>query len=176
MEIEAKILEIDPKKIINHLEQMGAIKVFDGEVCSFFYDTPAGEISKRKDLLRLRRIGKDVVLTYKQFIVDNKVKQREEYEVEIGNLEQMDCILRSLGFVVTEKVLKKRVSFKIDNTRVDIDVHLENYSYIPPLLEIEAPNVGEINKLAVELGYSSNNLLAWDFFDLARYYLAKNPK
>ncbi len=176
MEIEAKILDVDPKKTINYLKRTGAIRVFDGEICTFFYDTPTGAISKRKDLLRLRRIGKDVTLTYKRYIRNKKVKIREEYETEVGNLEEMDLILRSLGFQVTEKMLKKRVSFKTESARVDIDVHLENYSFIPPLLEIEAKDEETINKLAGQLGFSSVDLLAWDFFEVARYYLAKTPE
>jgi predicted adenylyl cyclase CyaB len=98
MEIEAKILNIDPRKIINILTQIGAVRIFDGEIYTLFYDTPAGAISKRKDLLRLRRIGNEVILTYKRYVSNKNVKMREEYETEVGNLEEMDLILRSLGF------------------------------------------------------------------------------
>jgi adenylate cyclase, class 2 len=176
MEIEAKILNIDPRKIINILTQIGAVRIFDGEIYTLFYDTPAGAISKRKDLLRLRRIGKEVILTYKRYVSNKNVKMREEYETEVGNLEEMDLILRSLGFQATEKMRKKRVSFKAENARVDIDVHLENYSFIPPLLEIEAKDEEAITKLAEELGFSSEDLSTWDFFEVARHYLDKTPK
>jgi adenylate cyclase class 2 len=176
MEIEAKILEVDPIKTIDYLERIGAVKVFDGEIYTLFYDTPTNDISKRKDLLRLRRMGNEVILTYKRYISDEKVKRREEYETNIGNLEEMDLILRSLGFQVTEKMIKKRVSFETESARVDIDVHLGNYSFIPPMLEIEAKDEETINKLAKGLGFSSEDLLAWDFFEVARYYLAKTPK
>ena len=176
MEIEAKILNIDPEKIINNLINIGAVKIFDGVIYTLFYDTPEGKLSKRKELLRLRRMGKEAILTYKRYVSNNSVKTREEYETKVGNLEKMDLILRSLGYQVTEKMSKKRVSYKTDSARVDIDVHLENYSFIPPLLEIEAKDEEAINKLARELGFLSTDLSTWDFFEVARHYLAKTPK
>jgi len=176
MEIEAKILNIDPEKAIKNLTTIGAVKIFDGEINTLFYDTPEGTLSKRKDLLRLRRIGKEVILTYKRYISNKNVKTREEYETEVGSLEKMDLILRSLGYQITEKMSKKRVSYKTESVRVDIDIHLENYSIIPPLLEIEAKDEDAINKLVVELGFSREDLSAWDFFEVARHYLAKTPK
>ena len=176
MEIEAKILNIDPEKAIKNLTTIGAVKIFDGEINTLFYDTPEGTLSKRKDLLRLRRIGKEVILTYKRYISNKNVKTREEYETEVGSLEKMDLILRSLGYQIIEKMSKKRVSYKTESVRVDIDIHLENYSIIPPLLEIEAKDEDAINKLVVELGFSREDLSAWDFFEVARHYLAKTPK
>ena len=176
MEIEAKILNIDPEKIINILRKIGTVKIFDGEIYTLFYDTPQGTLSKRKDLLRLRRMGKDVLLTYKRYVSNKNVKTREEYETKVGNLEKMNLILISLGYQVTEKMSKKRVSYKNDSARVDIDIYLKNYSFIPPLLEIEAKDEEAINKMARDLGFSSKDLSTWDFFEVSRHYLDNNSK
>ena len=53
-EIEVKILGIDRRKVEQTLTGLGAEKVFDGEIQTFFFDFKDGRIIKAKDVLRLR--------------------------------------------------------------------------------------------------------------------------
>ena len=176
MEVEVKILEVDPSRVIEKMEGVGARLIFSGDILTLYYDSPDGVIAKRRDLLRLRRVGDRSEITYKRFVSSVDLKIREEYETDVGSIEQLDKILGCLGFVETEKVVKKRVSYKTPNARVDIDVHLEKYSYIPPFLEIESDSKENIVELAGKLGYSDRDFKTLDFFDLAKYYpLRKEP-
>ncbi|HWX93436.1 MAG TPA: class IV adenylate cyclase [Terriglobales bacterium] len=62
------------------------------------YDLPGTPLRKRGDLLRLRKYGKDWVLTHKAKGTGGRHKTRVETETAIANGEKMDGILRALGF------------------------------------------------------------------------------
>ncbi len=171
MEIEAKILKVDRPKLMQRLESLGAKEVFDGEIYTLFYDTSDASISRRGDLLRLRKMGDKTYLTYKRHISDRTAKIRDEHETEVGSFEEVNSILTSLGFEVTETMHKHRTSYSFDGSRIEIDVHLDKYSYIPPLMEIEAASLEDIWEIAKKLGYKREKLKSWDFFKVADYYL-----
>lgn len=62
------------------------------------YDTNSGELKGRGEVLRIRRYGDIWKLTHKSRGTDARHKTREENETKIANGEQMDAILRSLGY------------------------------------------------------------------------------
>jgi adenylate cyclase class 2 len=169
-EIEVKVLEIDPMVLRNRLEALGAEKVFEGEVFTLFYDASDGSISKRGDLLRLRRMGDKVYLTYKHHVSDGAAKIRDEYETEVGSLEEVNSIFTFLGLHASETMRKHRTSFFLYGSRIEIDVHLDKYSYIPALMEIEAISMEDIWKVAEKLGYNREELKNWSFFEVAKHY------
>jgi adenylate cyclase class 2 len=170
MEIEVKILEVDPAEVSKKLAAIYALKIFEGNIHTNFYDTPNGSIKKRKDLLRLRAIDKTVILTHKKFKSNIGEKIRDEHETSVGNFDEMHSILEGLGYIVTLKMNKRRTSFKLPDAEVDIDIHLDEYASIPPLMEIEAKNGDVIEKVARDLGFSKNRFSTWDFFEVARHY------
>jgi predicted adenylyl cyclase CyaB len=170
MEVEAKILDIDPEKVVVTLERLGATKLFDGEMQTTFYDTPDEAIKKKKDLLRLRRHEEETTLTYKRHLTDGLEKVREEHETRVGSFDEMDSILRHLGYKPSLTMRKRRTSYQIFEARVEIDVHLDDFAFIPPLLEIEIDDDEILLKIAAALGYSKKNLVPWDFFTVARHY------
>jgi adenylate cyclase class IV len=63
-EIEAKILEVDPSRVRSTLAMLEAKKVFDDEMETFFFDLKTNSIANAKNVLRLRREGHQVVLTF----------------------------------------------------------------------------------------------------------------
>ena len=62
------------------------------------YDLPGTPLRKRGDLLRLRKYGKEWVLTHKSKGTVGRHKTRVETETAVANGEKMDEILRALGF------------------------------------------------------------------------------
>jgi adenylate cyclase class 2 len=62
------------------------------------YDLQGTPLRKRDDLLRLRKYGKDWVLTHKSKGMVGRHKTRVETETPVANGEKMDGILRALGF------------------------------------------------------------------------------
>ena len=120
-ELEVKILEVNRLKIEEILISLGAKKVFDGEIQTLLFDFKDGSIIKAKNVLRLRKEQDKIELTFKKVHITETAKLAEEYTVEVSNLETMKKILENIGLSIIENMTKHRVSYKIDNTRFDID-------------------------------------------------------
>ncbi len=175
-EIEAKILEINRSKVEETLKSLGAEKIFDGDIQTFFFDSKDGVIIKAKDVLRLRKEQNQIELTYKKVRFTQTAKVAEEYSVEVSNFDTMKKILENLGLNVIEKMEKHRISYKLDKSRFDIDCYLGDYSYIPEFLEIEAEDKDLIQKYAALLGFKASDCLPWSTNDVVQYYSSKKEK
>jgi adenylate cyclase class 2 len=169
-ETEVKILEVNREKIEKTLTELGAKKVFDGDIQTFFFDFEDGRIVKAKDVLRLRREAEKAELTYKKVRFTESTKIAEEYSVDISNLETMKVILKNLGLTVTESMEKHRVSYVLDDARFDIDRYFGSYAFIPEFMEIEAENIEAIRKHAKKLGFKAEDCLPWSTVELIQHY------
>jgi predicted adenylyl cyclase CyaB len=172
-EIEAKILEVNRLKVENILEELGARKVFDGEMETFLYDFEDGRIIKSGDVLRLRREEEKYVLTYKSVEKDKLAKTAEEYSVVVSDLVVMHEILRRLNLVMIDRILKRRVSYELNGARIDIDRYLEKFDYVPEFLEIEAVSVDAIHECARILGFKAEDCLPWSTAQVMEHYSKK---
>jgi adenylate cyclase, class 2 len=72
------------------------------------YDLPGGVLRARGELLRLRKYGDSWKLTHKGQGSAGRHKSRTEQETSVADGEQMDGILRSLGFAPTFRYEKFR--------------------------------------------------------------------
>jgi len=178
LEIEAKIIGIDKKKIEERLRKLGAHKVFDGIIDANIYDFPNKSIQSRKELLRLRLEGKKAVLTYKaraKGTSDKQAKQRNEYEVEVSDFRTMQKILEHIGVQSEGKshhYVKHRTSYHLGKTHIEIDT-LTLPVQVPTYLEIEAPSIKEIQRVAHLLGYGPEDCKAWTMRDVLVHYHKK---
>jgi len=175
-EIEVKILEINRKKVEQTLIGLGAEKVFDGEIQTFFFDFKDGRIVEAKDVLRLRKEQDKIELTYKKVHITQTAKKAEETTVEVSNLETMKKILENLGLSVRESMEKNRVSYKLDHVRFDIDRYFGSYDFIPEFMEIEAESTASIYKYAELLGFKKEDCLPWSTVELIQHYLGNRGK
>jgi adenylate cyclase class 2 len=169
-EIEAKILEINKQKVQTALLEMGARKTFDGEMEAYFYDFRDGSIIKAKNVLRLRREGDKVVLTYKYVAGTQEAKIAQEYSVDVSDLAVMQKILEALGFILIETMQKHRTSYELEGTHFDIDHYQGRYGHIPEFMEIEAESTALIHKYAEALGFKPEECLPWSTVQLIEYY------
>ncbi len=175
-EIEAKILEIDRKKMEHKIIELGASKIFDGNIQTLFFDFKDGTIIKAKDVLRLRKEQDKIELTYKKVRFTQTAKTADEYSVEVSELETMRKILENLGLSIFECMEKHRVSYRLDKVRFDIDRYFGSYAYIPEFMEIEAENVGLIHKYAAILGFKEEDCLPWSTTELIKHYSRNQGK
>ncbi len=175
-EIEAKILEINRAKVEETLFNLGAKKIFDGDVQTFFFDFQDGAIIKAKNVLRLRKEQNKIELTFKKVHINKTAKVAEEYSVEVSDFGIMQTILENLGVFVTESMEKHRVSYGLDQARFDIDCYYGDYAYIPEFLEIEAENTESIHKYAALLGFKAKDCLPWSTVQLINHYSTKKGK
>jgi predicted adenylyl cyclase CyaB len=172
-ETEVKILEIDRQKIEQTLFELGAKKVFEGEIQTIFLDFKDSQISKQESLLRLRKTSKKTELTYKKVKHKQTVKIAEEYTVEVSDLEMMLKILESLGLSTTGKMEKHRISYKLEKAQFDIDKYTGTYAFIPEFMEIEAEDIDQINKYVKLFGYNQINCLPWSTEEVIQHYSKK---
>lgn len=151
-EIELKILNIDRKKIIRKILSLGAKEGLEELIEERYYDTEAGDITNKKNMLRLREVGSKSELTYK----DGKIKNKdfliyEEIESLVGNFQAIDTILKKLGFKLIIERQKNRKSFLLNSLKVEI----HQYPKIPAWLELEGEKEAIYNMLE-KLGYEKS--------------------
>jgi adenylate cyclase class 2 len=170
MEIEAKILEINKRKVEERLVKLDSRKVFDGEMETFFYDFKDGSIVKSKNVFRLRRDNKNAILTYKIINGKRKAKIAEEYSVDVSDSGIMQKILEFLGLVLIESMRKHRTSYELEGAHFDIDCYLGKYSHIPEFLEIEADSIDSVYNYAKKLGFKAEDCLPWSTAQVIEHY------
>lgn len=134
-EIEVKILEIDVAAVQRKLNKLGAKKVLDEKLYALFFDTPDSRLHKHKELVRLRMIGKDAFLTFKRLRTKKRFKITDELETKVESFARMKSIIEGLGFRVTKRDTKRRISYTLHKSRIELDIHDD----IPAYLEIESP-------------------------------------
>jgi len=166
LEIEVKILEIDKEGVIGRLKELGAKKVFDGEILSVYFDFDDGRLGKEKKVLRLRKKESKVNLTFKKGVSEEKARVMEEYEFGVESFALMKKALNGLGLSVTHKLDKYRSSYVLNNIRFEID----SYPGIPTFLEIEAPSLDELKASIHKIGFSINDAKPYSIREVLEYY------
>jgi adenylate cyclase, class 2 len=153
-EIEAKVLGIDPDAVQLKLRELGAEKIFDGEVTSIQFDRGRGMLRRRGEQLRLRRMGETVTLTFKKATRRGRTRTSKEFEVEVSDFEMTKRIITSLEYRPALAITKTRISYKLGRVRYELDW----FPGLEPLIEIEAPSEGEVVRAAKRLGFDPKEL------------------
>lgn len=166
-EIEVKILEVNVEALEKRLFQLGAEKVFDGELDVIFYDFEDNWLEKRDQRLRLRKVGDETEFTFKQKVSRKASKIEDEYQVNVSNFEEMRSILEFMGMRQTRRYKKHRISYKIEQTRFEFDTLMLG---VPTFLEIEAETEKDIFLWMEKLGLQKEKALPWSGSDVLRHY------
>lgn len=169
-ELEVKILEVNPQEVIQQLENLGATKSFDGEMWAVFLDQPNGEISNRGDVLRIRREGADIRLTYKSHVSKEGIKEMEELETSVSDMEIALRIFQALGYEIIKQTRKFRTQYEWKGTHIVLDDYQDELSGIPVFVEIEALDSASLFETASMLGFSKGDCKSWNTYDLVQHY------
>ncbi|MEE9512891.1 MAG: class IV adenylate cyclase [Anaerolineales bacterium] len=145
MEIEVKFylrhLEDIRKRLIAHDARLIIDRVLERNLR---FDTIGRDLASKKHVLRLRQDNR-ATLTFKRPF--GQVEIREEFEIEIDDLESGRKILEALGYTVTTKYEKYRETYQIDSNQVMLD-ELPFGCFV----EIEGPSIESIRQLSDQLG------------------------
>jgi len=124
------------------------------------YDLRGQKLRKRGELLRLRKYGERWVLTHKAKGKSGRHKSRIELETRVENGEQMDAILRALGFTPTFRYEKYRAEWNDGRGHVALDeTPIGNFS------EIEGPPRW-IDRMARALGIAPAHYITQTYAEL----------
>jgi adenylate cyclase class 2 len=175
-EIEVKILEINPAEIRKKLKQAGAKRVFGGTIGARYYDFSDRRIRKAGNVLRLRKFGKKIELTFKNIKGKKKYKHADETDVIIEDFEAMHRFLTSIGLKHYAALRKKRERYQIKGLKFEID----KYPGIPYYVEVEAKTKKDTKKAKLLLekgvrliGYKMSDTKPWNAFEVHKYYHKK---
>jgi len=121
-EIEIKFQVDDPRALRRRLRAAGFRQITPrAHEMNTLYDLPGQTLRRRGELLRLRRYGKEWLLTHKARGKAGRHKMREETETRIGDGKKMDAILRALGFEPSFRYEKFRAEWDDGKGHVVID-------------------------------------------------------
>lgn len=167
-EIELKVIEINKENLIHQLLEMGAKKVYDGEIIDEFLRRKNAKRSS--SILRLRQSNDGVFLTSKRRIKNNQAKVMEENEIKVSDYNTTVKIMKSIGYHVNERRKKHRISYILGDTRFEFD-KLDN---IPCYLEIESSSPEKIYDFINKFGIDKKKVKKWNSNKLLKHYKAKN--
>ena len=75
-----------------------------------------------RSALRLRRVGKRAILTFKERIPTNSsIKHQREDETEVGDADALQAILQALGFTPRLVYEKRRMSWRLGKAEIVVD-------------------------------------------------------
>ena len=160
-EIEIKFQVDDPHGLTRRLRAAGFRQITPRtREMNTLYDLPGQPLRRRGELLRLRRYGKEWLLTHKAKGTAGRHKRREETETKISDGKKMDTILRALGFEPSFRYEKFRAEWDDGKGHVVVDeTPIGNFG------EIEGPSRW-IDATARRLGIRQSNYITLNYAGL----------
>ena len=149
-EIEVKILEIDPKKVVAKLKELGAKKVEAGLVHITAFDFPDDRLVKSGSYLRVRTFGHRTELVLKNPVERGRFKVMEEIETIVADYEATVALFKALGMKVFARQEKYRATYKLGSIRFELD----KYPSMPWMMEVEANSEEKVEEGVGLLGFS----------------------
>lgn len=123
--------------------------------------------------VRLRETNGKVTITIKHILnqelqaeYGTKMQPVLETEMEVPSIESGNAILEQLGFSFRNYQEKKRTTYILEGTEVDID----SWPLIPPYLEIEGESDEEIEKIVKRLELSSKETVSCNTAEVYKKY------
>jgi len=174
IEQEAKFAVKSVKELREKLETLGVLHTKCRFERNLLFDTPAHDLKKRGELLRLRQTD-TVLLTWKQPTPQTAtgmpsagIKAMKEVETPVNDFEAMRLILHGLGFIEALWYEKLREVWKLGDATVCLDI-------LPfgEFVEIEG-EPKTIARAAVRLGLDMAQAQALTYHDLHREHLARS--
>jgi adenylate cyclase, class 2 len=160
-EVEIKFLVSDPNALERKLREHG----FKNETPSThevntLYDLPGQKLRRKGELLRLRDYGGKWRLTHKAKAKLGRHKSRGELETGVSDGQQMDAMLRALGFTPTFVYEKFRAEWSDGEGHVVID-----HTPIGDIAEIEGGSRW-IDRIARELAVKPQDYITKSYAEL----------
>jgi adenylate cyclase class 2 len=160
IKIKVKDLSSVEAKILHQGAKLKKERLFEENT---LYDFPSQTMYKKRQALRVRKIGQKTFLTFKGTPQKSrKFKIRDEYETEVKHQKQLKKILKSLGLVPVFEYQKYRKIFKKGSLKINLDeTSAGNF------VEMEGER-NEIVKFAKAIGFSKDEFIKLDYVQLIK--------
>ena len=147
-EIEAKWLEIDHDEFREKLVKLGAEQIYPKtDMIRTCFDFPDKSLYERSGWVRVRDEGDKITMSYKQSD-DSSLCGTKEICLEVDNYDNAVSFLENIGLETKSVQKTRRERWVLDGVEIDLD----EWPWIPPYVEIEAPTEQELVAVAEKLG------------------------
>lgn len=150
IEVEIKV-EASHNEVEERLEQVGAEGHGEKVQHDVYYTAPHREFDETDEALRTRAEDGDVYVTYKGPKLDGSTKSRREIDLEVGNLEAADELLKALGFEEFAEVRKQRKKYVYGDYVVVLDEVEGLGEYVEVETVVEEDELDEAREGAFEM-------------------------
>ena len=155
-EIEVKFLDVNHDDIRKKLESIGAVCEKPMRLMRrVTFDS--AEMKARNGWIRVRDEGDKVTLTYKQTDSYN-IDGTKELETTVGDFDIAVGILEQGGIAKGSFQESKRESWRLGNVQIELD----EWPWLKPYIEIEAPTEAEIHETTEKLGLDMKHAMSGD--------------
>ena len=122
LEIEKKyrLTKRQRVEVLRRLPQIGAKRKGEEFEVNTLYASETLDLGR--SILRLRRIGKRGILTYKERLpTRSDIKQQRENETRVDNPDELELILAALGFTPALVYEKRRETWRLGKVEIVMD-------------------------------------------------------
>ncbi len=165
-EIEVKFLQVNEDEVRQKLKECGATLIYPMRLMRR-YTIKTPQMYSNDSLLRIRDEGDKTTMTYKQFNAQ-AIDGCEEVEITVSDFENTALLLQCIGLPLTSYQESKREKWMLNGAEVVID----EWPWVKPYIEIEAPTKELVYETAALLGFNWDNAV---FGSAMRAYEAEYP-
>lgn len=164
-EIEAKFLDVDIDDVRERLKSAGA--TCEQPMRAMKRVIIESEAMGNDTYLRIRDEGDKTTITLKSF-ESLSITGAKEIETVVGNFDDIVAILRASGLVPRSIQESRRETWRLSEAEIVID----EWPWLRPYIEIEAPSEAAVHDAAVRLGFDMNQAV---YGDVMVAYRAEYP-
>ena len=168
--VEYKIKEVDRAWIETVLLDNGAVKVFEGDLITTYFNRKDDDFMASGRRLSLRYKANKSVLTFKDKYNDVGVGVADEFSVEVSDPHLMKGILAGMGFISFKTFRKYRYDYQIGETTFSFDKYQDDFEYVPEFMMIEAESKEEVVKWAQKFNHNESECEIISVLELIQLY------
>lgn len=164
-EVKIDVTDID---IIKKLRNNRAILLGSNQETTIRYDTEDRKYEKSGKYIRVMEGFKNCITLKEKVNENDKLFERDEFEIEIDDVENAKIILEKIGLKPILKMQKYRLKWNLDGIRINIDelpfgLYMEIYG-----------NENEIQNVMEKLDIENEEKIIGTYWDIYEQYKDKH--
>lgn len=154
-EIEIKFLDVDAPSLEKKLLFLGAKKEYDHLFEEWIF--AKADWADARGRVRIRAEKEKTTVAYKE-TTKKTSEGNVEIEFSVSDQHQALAFVEKVGIPLVRHQQKRRIHFVLNAVEIDIDF----WPKIPPLVEIEGKSLDELERIAKQLGFEMKDTVTLD--------------